>query len=142
MDDSPAAPIGPVLILAAMPEEAAPLLGRLEDRRELATPFIGAPQPVAACTGRLAGRAVAVVTTGVGTVAASAAATWAILALAPAAVVSAGSAGGLAADIEVGTLVIGATYRFSIADATAFGYAPGQVPGQPEAFAEIGRAHV
>src|SRR5699024_10099863 len=57
---------------------------------------------------------------------------WAILEHRPRAVVAAGSCGGLAADVEVGTLIVGDSFTWSLADATAFGYAPGQVPGGPE----------
>ncbi|GAB2541129.1 5'-methylthioadenosine/S-adenosylhomocysteine nucleosidase [Brachybacterium huguangmaarense] len=131
---TPSAP-GPVVVLAAMAEEAAPLVARLEGARESLAPFPGAARPVAVASGTLAGREVHVVTCGIGIAAASAATTWAALALAPAAIVSAGSAGGLADDVEVGTLIVSDTARYSIADATAFGYAPGQVPGQPEEFA-------
>ena len=45
---------------------------------------------------------------------------------------AAGSCGGLAADVEVGTLIVGESFTYSIADATAFGYAPGQLPRGPE----------
>lgn len=125
----------PVLILAAMAEEAAPLVARLVGARDLPTPFPGAERPVAAVRGTLSGRDTVVVTCGIGIAAATAATTWGVLVHAPGAVISAGSAGGLAADMEVGTLVVGETFRYSIADATAFGYSPGQVPGQPESFA-------
>lgn len=124
-----AAAAEPVLILVAMAEEAAPLIARLEGADELTTPFTAG---VLATRGVLAGVDAVVVTTGIGIAAASAAATWAILATSPSLVVSAGSCGGLAADVEVGTLIVGETFTYSIADATAFGYAPGQVPGGPE----------
>ncbi|MGP5035140.1 5'-methylthioadenosine/S-adenosylhomocysteine nucleosidase [Brachybacterium alimentarium] len=121
--------VGPLLVLAAMPEESAPVITRLESPTELRTPFIGG---VSAVRGMLAGVESVVVTTGIGIAAATAAATWGILAHAPRAVVAAGSCGGLAADVEVGTLIVGDSFTYSIADATAFGYAPGQVPGGPE----------
>lgn len=124
-----------MLIVVAMDEEAAPLLARLADAHGLPVPFPGSARPVRASAGLLAGRSAVVVTAGIGIAAASAATTWGLLTCAPRAVVVAGSAGGLAADVEVGTVVVGSSFRYSIADATAFGYAPGQVPGQPEAFA-------
>ncbi|ACU84517.1 5'-methylthioadenosine/S-adenosylhomocysteine nucleosidase [Brachybacterium faecium DSM 4810] len=130
MPSSPAA-AGPLLILVAMPEEAAPLVARLEASSPVRTPFTGG---VEAVRGTLAGSPALVVTTGIGIAAASAAATWAILDAAPSLVVAAGSCGGLAADVEVGTLIVGESFTYSIADATAFGYAPGQVPGGPERF--------
>lgn len=36
--------------------------------------------------------------------------------------------------MNVGDLVVGTQFRYADADATAFGYAPGQVPGMPESF--------
>lgn len=119
----------PLLVLVAMPEEAAPLTSRLEDPTPVEVPF---PAPVAAVRGRLGGSEAVVVTTGIGVAAATAAATWGVLTLSPALVVAAGSCGGLAADVEVGTVIVGETFAWSIADATAFGYAPGQLPGGPE----------
>lgn len=118
-----------LLILAAMPEESAPLEARLDDPAPRTVPFTAG---VRAVRGTLAGTPAAVVTTGIGIAAATAAATWAILELQPEVAVAAGSCGGLAADVEVGTLIIGESFSWSIADATAFGYAPGQVPGGPE----------
>ena len=106
----------PLLVLVAMPEEAAPLTSRLEDPAPVEVPFLA---PVAAVRGRLGGCEAVVVTTGIGVAAATAAATWGVLALSPALVVAAGSCGGLAADVEVGTVIVGETFAWSIADATA-----------------------
>ena len=119
----PVPPAGPLLVLVAMPEEAAPLHARLDGAHELPTPFAAG---VAARRGSLAGTDTLVVTTGIGIAAATAAATWAVLEAAPGVVVAAGSCGGLAA--------VGESFTYSIADATAFGYAPGQVPGGPVRF--------
>ncbi|MBM7051304.1 5'-methylthioadenosine/S-adenosylhomocysteine nucleosidase [Rothia sp. ZJ932] len=52
----------------------------------------------------------------------------------PSVIVSAGTAGGLRQDINVGDLAVGVDYTYTDADATAFGYARGQVPGMPEKF--------
>ncbi|XCB31028.1 5'-methylthioadenosine/S-adenosylhomocysteine nucleosidase [Arcanobacterium hippocoleae] len=49
----------------------------------------------------------------------------------PKIVLCAGSAGGLHPKTRVRDVVIGTEYINSRADATAFGYAPGQVPGSP-----------
>lgn len=135
--EPPTAPApGPLLVLVAMPEEAAPLVSLLEDAVEVPTPFAtdGELREVRATHGSLAGTETVVVTTGIGIAAASSAATWAILEHRPACVVAAGSCGGLAADVEVGTLVVGDSFTWSLADATAFGYEPGQVPGSPARF--------
>lgn len=129
MTTSPGAP-GPLLVLVAMPEESAPLTARLDGARTLDVPVSG----VSATRGALAGADALVVTTGIGIAAATAAATWAMLTHRPALVAAAGSCGGLAADVEVGTVIVGESFTYSLADATAFGYAPGQVPGGPERY--------
>jgi adenosylhomocysteine nucleosidase len=49
-------------------------------------------------------------------------------------VISVGTAGGLAREIELGDVVVGDWYVNLNADATAFGYALGQVPGMPPGF--------
>lgn len=46
-------------------------------------------------------------------------------------VIAAGTCGGLHADIEVGQIAVATNAIYSMADATAFGYEPGQVPGMP-----------
>lgn len=53
----------------------------------------------------------------------------------PRLVVSAGTAGGLKSGIAVGDVCVSTTLAYTDADATAFGYARGQTPGQPETFA-------
>lgn len=120
-----------ILVLAAMDEESGPIVERLEDVRDQPVPFRSGTR---ALSGTFMGQQVTVVTTGVGTVASSAAATWGGTTLSPRAVISAGTAGGLGTEVEVGDVVVGAQYTYSIADATAFGYAAGQVPGGPERF--------
>jgi adenosylhomocysteine nucleosidase len=122
---------GPVLILAAMDEEASPLVERMLSPRRADLPLSA---PAHAWAGSLGGLDAVVATSGIGISAATAAATWGTLTQHPRLVISAGSAGGLASGIGVGTLVIGESFTYSIADATAFGYAPGQVPGGPERF--------
>lgn len=122
--------VGAPAVVAAMPEEAEPFL-------ELATSRCERSQPVGSATLHalvLAGRPVLLVRTGIGLVNAASALTAAIERFEPSAVVSAGSCGGLRADVNVGDLVVGTEFRYADADATAFGYAPGQVPGMPEAF--------
>ena len=49
-------------------------------------------------------------------------------------IVSAGTAGGLARAGEVGDVCASTALAFTDADATAFGYARGQIPGQPPVF--------
>ncbi|MDO4665539.1 MAG: 5'-methylthioadenosine/S-adenosylhomocysteine nucleosidase [Actinomycetaceae bacterium] len=50
-------------------------------------------------------------------------------------VISAGTCGGLAATVHVRDVIVGETYAFADANATAFGYVPGQIPGEVTAFA-------
>lgn len=107
------------------------MLDRLEGSVALDCPLENAE----AHRGRLSGQETVVLRTGIGIAASAAATTWAILATGPRALVVGGSCGGLAADVEVGTLIVGESFAYSIADATAFGYEPGQVPGSPARFA-------
>ena len=78
---------------------------------------------------------IVVMRTGVGTVATASALGWILSEYSPRCVVSIGSAGGLATDVNVLDLVVGSTYAYGSADATAFGYKLGQSPGQPDMFA-------
>ncbi|MFH5821352.1 5'-methylthioadenosine/S-adenosylhomocysteine nucleosidase [Georgenia sp. AZ-5] len=78
---------------------------------------------------------VLLVRSGIGTVNAAAAVTHALTLVRPRAVVSTGSAGGLAPGVAVGDVVVSETCTYAGADATAFGYERGQVPGMPPAYA-------
>lgn len=122
----------PVLVLCAMDEEAAAFLpaGGAQAPTPLPCPLAG----VEAHRTRLSGRAVVVVRSGIGLASAAAAASWAICALRPRLVVSAGTAGGLDRQIEAGDVAIGESYSYGAADASEFGYVRGQVPGQPPRF--------
>lgn len=59
-------------------------------------------------------------------------------------VIAAGTCGGLHEDIEVGDIAVATEAIYSMADATAFGYAPGQVPGMPVSYfaARVGELSV
>src|SRR5699024_11279113 len=72
---APSGDAGPLVVLAAMPEEAAALLARLTGPQPVPVPLAGAT----AESGHLSGTQTVVVTTGIGIAAATAAATWAIL---------------------------------------------------------------
>ena len=54
--------------------------------------------------------------------------------MAPEVIVSAGTTGGLGRDVEVGDVCACTSTAYNDVDATAFGYALGQTPGQPPAF--------
>jgi len=117
------------IILAAMEEEIAAYEQRAD---KLSHPSgAGAARSVLAT---IAGRQLLLVRTGVGAVNAVAAATLAVHAVRSPVVIATGSAGGLGDGVRVGDVVVGDTYLFADADATAFGYALGQVPGMPERY--------
>ena len=122
--------VGAPAVVVAMAEEAAPFLDRAARCSRTALPVGGALLHAVV----LGDRPVLLARTGIGLVNAAAAVAAVIERFEPAAVISAGSAGGLRADVNVGDVVIGTEYRYADADATAFGYAPGQVPGMPESY--------
>lgn len=115
-----------------MADEAEPFLARAD--------VVGDPDRVGRAERRrlrLAGRDVLLVVSGIGLVNAASAAAVALTgpaAAGVAAVVSAGSAGGVGPDVRVGDVVVGRTYVYTDADARAFGYARGQVPGMPAVY--------
>ncbi|GAA1496216.1 5'-methylthioadenosine/S-adenosylhomocysteine nucleosidase [Paeniglutamicibacter kerguelensis] len=125
-----------VIVIAAMEEEITPFLQRAAEVSE--------PVRVGNAihrSGRLNGLNAIFVQSGIGLVNASGAATAALLqanrddADAPAPlVVSAGSAGGLGNSVRVGDVVIGTVNVNADADARAFGYELGQVPGMPASY--------
>lgn len=115
------------LIVAAMPEEAAPFLAE------------GSPEEIEVPIGQawkvdIGGDTAVVLRCGVGLVNAASAIAYAAATMKPRAIISVGSAGGLAEGIYVGDVVVGTAFTYSDADATAFGYEPGQVPGMPPHF--------
>ena len=126
---SATAPVAVVLV--AMDDEAAPFLTLASS--------VGEPERIGLAEHRhvtLADRPVLLVRTGIGFVNATAAGTSAVLRHGPGVpLISAGSAGGLAKGVAVGDLVLGTRLVNADADARAFGYVLGQLPGMPEAYA-------
>ena len=118
------------LILCAMAEEAAPFLDAATSHVDLTAPLTG----VTATGCELDGAEIVIAVTGIGLVAAAAAATWAIGEFDPRVVVSAGSCGGLAVASRVGDVAVSVDCTYGTADATEFGYERGQVPRQPVRF--------
>lgn len=120
------------IVIAAQDEEIRPVLDALTAMAtkpaKLACPIASAW--VAASThGNIL-----IMRTGIGLVATANALGWAMARFTPKVILSTGSTGGLAPDIKVGDVVVGTEYAYGNADATAFGYARGQVPGQPTRF--------
>lgn len=124
------------VVAVAMPDEAAPFLAHAD---RVADPVTvgGAEHHVLT----IAGRDVLLVRGGIGLANAASAASAALVLVsaarggeAPSALISAGSAGGVAAGVHVGDVVVGTEHVYTGADARAFGYALGQVPGMPATY--------
>ncbi|MDU0348379.1 5'-methylthioadenosine/S-adenosylhomocysteine nucleosidase, partial [Actinomyces sp. MRS3W] len=122
------------VVVVAMPEEAQPFLGRLP-QLEHATPLTlpGGAEAWPLHLGR--DRELVLVRSGIGLVASASALATALTQVAPELIVSAGTTGGLGRDVEVGDVCVSTNLAYTDVDATAFGYAPGQTPGQPATFA-------
>ncbi|MCG3089197.1 5'-methylthioadenosine/S-adenosylhomocysteine nucleosidase [Sporosarcina cyprini] len=84
--------------------------------------------------GKLDGKDVVLVKSGIGKVNAAIATTLLIQLHQPDVVINTGSAGGFSETLDVGSVVISDEVRHHDVDATAFGYEIGQVPGMPAAF--------
>lgn len=113
-----------------MPEEAQPFLAAASEASE--------PVRIGRAEHRgivIDGRTVVLVVSGIGMVNAADAAAGAIHRYGTdVAIISAGTAGGLAAEVEVGDVIVGETAVNVEADARAFGYVLGQTPGMPAVY--------
>ena len=126
------------VIQAAMDMEAAPFLHELAPLGEEETPEAvlgGSRMTQRFALGELEGKAVLVVTSGIGLANAACATARALALVEAPVVIAAGTTGGLARDINVGDIAAGTTAIYGQADATAFGYAPGQIPRMPVDYA-------
>lgn len=119
------------VIQCAMEMEAEPFLEALGPGAHVATIGDPAAHVQTFTTGEIDGSTVMVVTSGIGLVNSASATARALMLVDPDVVVAAGTTGGLSADVEVGDIAVGTSTIYSAADATAFGYAPGQVPRMP-----------
>jgi len=122
------------VIQAAMDMEAAPFLHELAPLGDDETPQAvlgGTRKTQRFALGELDGRTVLVVTSGIGLANAASATARALTLVDAPIVIAAGTTGGLARDINVGDIAAGTRAVYGQADATAFGYAPGQVPQMP-----------
>ncbi|AZN30276.1 5'-methylthioadenosine/S-adenosylhomocysteine nucleosidase [Flaviflexus salsibiostraticola] len=120
------------IVLTAMPEEADPFLARARQNHRVGE--LTTPSTFRAWFLELASPRILLVQSGVGQSAAASALTWAFGQVSTRDVFISGTAGGLHPSIEVGDIIIGSEYRYGMADATAFDYVYGQVPGQPAKF--------
>ncbi|WP_247595183.1 5'-methylthioadenosine/S-adenosylhomocysteine nucleosidase [Actinomyces procaprae] len=121
------------VVVVAMPEEAQPFLDRLPRCEGVLSPELpGGGEAWALDLG--GGRELLLVRSGIGLVASASALTTALTQVTPEVIVSAGTTGGLGRDVEVGDVCVSTDLAYTDVDATAFGYAPGQTPGQPATF--------
>lgn len=117
------------VVITAMAQEMAPFRERSDT--------LGRQSTLGQATVRLAsfGQAhVLLVTSGIGLVNAAIATALAVTRSRPVKLISAGSAGGLHPQVEVGDVVAGSSYIYGGADARMFGYSLGQVPGMPPSY--------
>ncbi|MBW4083471.1 5'-methylthioadenosine/adenosylhomocysteine nucleosidase [Paenibacillus sp. S150] len=114
-----------IAIIGAMEEEVAPLLSKLQDVRSLKA---GGGKLYA---GVLNGQDVVLLQSGIGKVNAAVTATQLLERFHCELIINTGAAGGLAAELKVGDVVIAEELVYSDVDATAFSYAYGQVPQMP-----------
>ena len=85
-------------------------------------------------TGKIEGKDVTVLQSGIGKVNAAVGCALLIQKFAPSCVINTGSAGGVNPELKVGDAIISTGLVYHDVDVTAFNYAPGQLPGQPQIF--------
>ena len=86
-------------------------------------------------TGKIEGKDVTLLRCGIGKVNAAIGCALLIRQFKPDFVINTGSAGGIKAGLKVGDAIISTGLIYHDVDVTAFNYAPGQLPGQPQIFA-------
>ena len=115
-------------IVGAMAQEVEILAGLMTEKQVT---------QLAGCTifeGNINGKAVALLQSGIGKVAAAVGTTALLQLTGPDVVINTGSAGGVAQGLKVGDIVISMETCYHDADVTAFGYAKGQLPACPPRF--------
>lgn len=115
-------------ILCAMEEEIKELRAKLtapEEREYGGVPFY---------SGKINGNDVVLVRSGIGKVQAGIMTALLIVEYHVDCVINSGSAGGIGTGLNVGDVVLSTGAAYHDADATAFGYKPGQLPQQPQVF--------
>ncbi|MFW1676396.1 5'-methylthioadenosine/S-adenosylhomocysteine nucleosidase [Pontibacter sp. JAM-7] len=115
-------------LIGAMDEEVELLKCSLTDRQDLQLAGYDFH------TGKLHGVDVILLKSGIGKVNAAIGCTLLLQHFKPDCVINTGSAGGFDPNLNVGDIVICNAVCHHDVDVTAFGYAPGQVPGSPEVF--------
>ncbi len=115
-------------IIGAMDEEVELLKASLEGRED--HEYAG----YHLFSGRMHGKEVVVLKSGIGKVNAAIGTTLLLREFKPDCVINTGSAGGFDPELNVGDIVISEDVRHHDVDVTIFGYEPGQVPGLPASF--------
>lgn len=121
----------PVVIACAMQEEAQPFLDALSEGAQEVPQPRGYRGTARFHKGTLHGREVIVITTGIGMTNAASALTMVLMEVRPRAVIFAGTTGGLGTNVHLGDIVVGTQALYHDADASDFGYEPGQIPQMP-----------
>jgi adenosylhomocysteine nucleosidase len=85
-------------------------------------------------TGKIEGKDVTLLCCGIGKVNAAVGCSVLIQQFKPDCVINTGSAGGIKADLKVGDAIVSNGLVYHDVDVTAFNYAPGQIPHQPQIF--------
>jgi adenosylhomocysteine nucleosidase len=115
-------------IIGAMEEEVVLLRSAMTDKKvETAGVF-------EFISGTLEGKDAVLLRCGIGKVNAAVGCALLIRSYAPDLVINTGSAGGIDPSLSFGDVIISGGLLYHDVDVTAFGYAPGQLPGQPQVF--------
>ena len=122
-------------VICAMEEEIRTLLAKQTHQQET----VIASQHY--FEGQIDGVDVILVQSGIGKVQAAMTTALLLATFKPDVVVNTGSAGGIGSGLAIGDVVISSGVAYHDADATAFGYLPGQSPQQPQIF-EAGMSYV
>ncbi|MCI1986021.1 MAG: 5'-methylthioadenosine/adenosylhomocysteine nucleosidase [Lactobacillus sp.] len=115
-------------VICAMEEELRALLAQLKNQHETVVANQHYYQ------GTIDGTAVILVESGIGKVQMGMTGAILLAEFHPDVVINTGSAGGIGQGLHVGDVVLSSAVAYHDADATAFGYAPGQLPQQPQKF--------
>ena len=115
-------------IICAMEEEIKSLVAQLEDKKQ---DTIGG---IDFYSGTINGKEVVLTRSGIGKVQAGVTTGLLIANYKVDAVINSGSAGGIGEVVHVGDVVLSTGAAYHDADATAFGYKPGQLPQQPQIY--------
>ena len=115
-------------IIGAMENEVSLLLNALEKIDTVTTGTFEFHR------GKLEGKDAVLLRCGIGKVSAAVGCTLLIHTFKPGLVINTGSAGGIDPALHFGDVIISTGLLYHDVDVTAFGYAPGQLPGQPPVF--------